>query len=74
MCGVSRKYAVSEMPQLQYEERKCAVPGGSELQYEERKCAVPENLQYKEKVLKCKERVYNIKMAINFSRRTGFVV
>ena len=61
MCGVSRKYAVSEMSQLQYEERKCAVPGGSDLQYEE-------------KVLKCKERVYNIKMAINFSRRTGFVV
>ena len=47
--------------QLQYEERKCAVPRGSDLQYEE-------------KVLKCKERVYSIKMATNFSRRTGFVV
>ena len=52
MCGVSRKYAVSEMSQLQYEERKCAVAGGS-------------NLQYEEKGLKCKKRVYNIKMAIN---------
>ena len=61
MCGMSRKYTVSEMSQLQDEERKCAVPGRS-------------NLQHEEKVLNCKERVYSIKMATNFSRRTGFLV
>ena len=50
MCVARRKSAVSGMPHLQYEEKKCAVPGGS-------------RLQHGEKVVQCEENVYSTRIA-----------
>ena len=50
MCGVRRKSAVSGMPYLQYEERKCEISGGS-------------RLQYREKVVQCEENIYCTRIA-----------
>ena len=50
VCGVRRKSAVSEMSYRRCEKERCAVPGG-------------ENLQCKEKVVPCVERVYTIRRA-----------